>query len=187
MFDKPPYLSSLDDPLEYEQLARGVRWRALYAPESLELPDRMTELRRLRRAGEQHRIAAELPLKLAITDRRLAILPLTTDQDSADRMAILVQPCSLLDTLAMLFEILWARAVPMPEEAPGGRASVTDLDEADRELLVLLAAGIKDEVMARQLELSIRTVRRRIARLMREHGASTRFQLGLVAARLGWM
>jgi sugar-specific transcriptional regulator TrmB/DNA-binding CsgD family transcriptional regulator len=186
MFDKPPYLSRLDDPLEYEQLARGVRWRALYAPESLELPDRMADLRRLRQAGEQHRIAAELPLKLAITDRRLAMLPLTTDQDSADRMAIVVQPCSLLDTLAMLFEILWARAVPVPGEVPGGRTSMTDLDEADRELLALLAAGIKDEVMARQLQLSIRTVRRRIARLMRQYGASTRFQLGLVAARMGW-
>jgi sugar-specific transcriptional regulator TrmB/DNA-binding CsgD family transcriptional regulator len=187
MFDKPPYLSSLDNPLEYEALARGVRWRALYAPESLELPERMADLRRLRQAGEQHRIAPELPLKLAITDRRLAILPLTTDRDSADRMAILVQPCSLLDTLTMLFEILWARAVPVPEDASGGRASVTDLDEDDRELLALLAAGIKDEVMARQLELSIRTVRRRIARLMHQHGASTRFQLGLVASRLGWM
>jgi DNA-binding CsgD family transcriptional regulator len=147
----------------------------------------MADLRRLRRAGEQHRIAAELPLKLAITDRRLAILPLTTDQDSADRTAIVVQACSLLDTLAMLFEILWTRSVPVPEDTSGDRAQASDLDEADRELLALLAAGIKDEVMARQLELSIRTVRRRIARLMRQHGASTRFQLGLVAARQGWI
>ena len=57
----------------------------------------------------------------------------------------------------------------------------------DAHLLALMAAGLKDEVVARQLGLSLRTVRRRIARLMDELGADTRFQAGIEAARRGWL
>lgn len=193
MFDKPPYLTPLDDPIQYEALGRGVRWRAVYAPESLHVPDRLADLHRLAAAGEQARIASRLPLKLAITDRRLALLPLTTDADSADRTAIVVAPCSLLDTVIMLFEMVWGQSVPVPADTTEAAdvidrsAAGTGIGHAERELLALLAAGSKDEVIARQLELSVRTVRRRIAALIQEQGVHTRFQLGLIAARRGWI
>ena len=57
----------------------------------------------------------------------------------------------------------------------------------DAHLLALMAAGLKDEVVARQLGLSLRTVRRRIAHLMDELDADTRFQAGLEASRRGWL
>lgn len=186
MFDKPPYLSGLDNPIEYEALRRGVQWRAVYASAALEMPNRMADLRRLRVAGEQARIAPDLPLKLAVADRRLALLPLTSDGDSADRTAIVVRPCSLLDTLVILFELVWDSAIPVPDTSDDPNAA-TGPSGLDRQLFTLLAAGVKDEVMARQLGVSIRTVRRHIARLMHEHHAHTRFQLGLAAARLDWL
>jgi DNA-binding NarL/FixJ family response regulator len=45
--------------------------------------------------------------------------------------------------------------------------------------------GAKDETIARQLGVSLRTVRRRVAELMDELGASTRFQAGMEAVRRG--
>jgi DNA-binding NarL/FixJ family response regulator len=48
-------------------------------------------------------------------------------------------------------------------------------------LLGLLVAGLKDETIARQLGVSLRTVQRRIAALMHELGARTRFQAGVAA------
>lgn len=48
---------------------------------------------------------------------------------------------------------------------------------------MLLAAGMKDEVMARELGVSVRTLSRRIALLMDEMGARTRFQVGMQAAK----
>ena len=54
-------------------------------------------------------------------------------------------------------------------------------------LLRQLAAGAKDEQIARTLGLSLRTVRRRVADLMIELGADTRFQAGVEAARRGWL
>lgn len=180
MFDKPPYVGPTDEPIEFELLARGLRWRAIYAPEAFGMPDRLDQLRRLRQAGEQARISPGLPMKLAIADSRLALLPLTTDA-SEDEQAILVHPCSLLTTLTTLFEILWERGIP-PSDLDSDRACDPDSDHA---LLMLLAAGTTDEAIARRLGVSLRTARRRLARLMRQHNVQTRFQLGLIAGRSG--
>ncbi|TCO62297.1 response regulator transcription factor [Actinocrispum wychmicini] len=52
-------------------------------------------------------------------------------------------------------------------------------------IIRLLANGNKDEQIARRLYSSIRTVRRRIARIMAELDADNRFAAGVTAARLG--
>ena len=54
-------------------------------------------------------------------------------------------------------------------------------------LLTLMVSGLKDEAIARQLNWSIRTMRRRMSRLHEELGAANRFQAGVVAARRGWI
>jgi DNA-binding NarL/FixJ family response regulator len=95
-------------------------------------------------------------------------------------MAILIHPCSLLDTPTLLFEGLWNRAVPL------SRSGAAEPPQMEQDLLRLLAAGYKDEAIARQLGVSSRTVARKLVDIMREHGASTRFQLGLLLARQGW-
>ena len=50
-----------------------------------------------------------------------------------------------------------------------------------------LARGAKDEQLARTLGLSLRTVRRRVAELLDELEASSRFQAGVEAVRRGWI
>ena len=57
----------------------------------------------------------------------------------------------------------------------------------DREILALMAAGLKDSAVAHQLGLAPRTLRRRIARLMALLHVQTRFQAGLEACRRGWL
>lgn len=56
-----------------------------------------------------------------------------------------------------------------------------------RQLLTLLASGLKDDAIARQLGLSTRTMRRRIRTLLDELSAANRFQAGVQAARRGWL
>ncbi|MEU6781427.1 helix-turn-helix domain-containing protein [Nonomuraea angiospora] len=55
----------------------------------------------------------------------------------------------------------------------------------DRRLLALLAAGLKDDAIARQLGTSPRTLRRRLRLLLDELNAETRFQAGAQASRRG--
>ncbi|MGI5418904.1 LuxR C-terminal-related transcriptional regulator [Actinomadura luteofluorescens] len=59
------------------------------------------------------------------------------------------------------------------------------MSEADRHLLTLLAAGLKDEAVARHTGMGARTVSRHVARLLRTLNARTRFQAGVHAARRG--
>lgn len=185
MFDKPPYVGPAENPLEVDVLSRGVTWKAVYAPEALEVPERLAQFRIWQEAGEQARVCAHVPLKLVMVDRALALLPLTADSDSEEHTAILVHPCSLLTTLGMLFDMLWEQSHPLRWTGPL-TASDTGLDEIDRTVLQLLTAGFKDQAIARNLDVSLRTVRRRLSNLMAAHGLTSRFQLGQLAVQRGW-
>lgn len=186
MFDKPPYIGPPENPLEVDVLSRGVSWKAVYAPEALEIPERLAQLRIWQQAGEQARVCANLPLKLVMVDRALALLPLTANTERDEHTAILVHPCSLLTTLGMLFDMLWDQSLSLHWAGPL-TASDTGLDEIDRTLLQLLTAGFKDQAIARHLDISMRTVRRRLANLMASHGLISRFQLGQLAVQRGWV
>ncbi len=92
---------------------------------------------------------------------------------------LVVRTPVLVLAMREMFELLWSRAVPVPPADGEGVADEPAL------ILALLAAGAKDEAIARHLRLSLRTVRRRVAALMDQLGASTRFQAGIEAARRG--
>jgi DNA-binding Lrp family transcriptional regulator len=186
-FDTPPYVASTEGDSEAEigALARGVAVRAVYATEVLNLPERTERVRALVQLGEQARVAPGLPAKLVIADRREAILPLSEPggDDDAARCA-LVHASGLCEALIALFEAVWTQAVPL--FAPRAAAN-PDLLAEDNAILQCLNAGMKDDVIARQLGISERTVRRRVADLAARLGASSRFQIGAQAARRGWV
>ena len=62
-----------------------------------------------------------------------------------------------------------------------------ELEEKESRILVLLSSGISDSAIARQMEMSQRTVERRIKALMDRLGAQSRFQMGLLARERGWL
>jgi DNA-binding CsgD family transcriptional regulator len=184
--DRPPYPPGgpVFNETELECLGRGVTYRALYDRSLLSMGYE-EPIGRYQAAGEQARVTTGLPTKLAIADRRVALLPLHREGLPANG-AIVVHASPLLDSLVSLFELLWRRATPLALGRPVGPEGDDDdeaISELDRRLLSMLAAGMKDEAIARQLGVNVRTVVRRVARLMHELGADTRFQAGLQAAR----
>ncbi|RPK62449.1 transcriptional regulator NarL [Streptomyces sp. ADI96-15] len=66
-------------------------------------------------------------------------------------------------------------------------AKEADLSEAEREVLRLMCAGCTDEVAARRLGVSLRTVRRMVSRLMARLDARSRFEAGVRAGQRGWL
>src|SRR5699024_6900188 len=87
------------------------------------------------------------------------------------------------DTLYAFFEILWARSKPIspvsgrnPDEE-----AVCALPDGTQELIALLVAGLNDKSIAREMDISARTLNRRITEAMKAFGARTRFQLGWFA------
>lgn len=179
VIDRPPYVSDPErsDSSVRSLLREEVVVRGLYAPEALELPGALEAAQDAVRIGERSRVHADLPMKLAIGDRRLAILPVGADE--AVEAALCIRPSTLLDALVQLFELLWAQATPI--------VAAVDSPDGDRELAALLASGAKDDVVARHLGTSSRTLSRRIAELMDRLHVRTRFQAGVQAVRLGWL
>lgn len=182
VLDRPPYVLAAVNPVEPVRLDSGVHWRAIYAPEALEIPGAMDEIDDLTRRGEQGRVLPGLPLKLAIADRRIALLPLSMEVGHAQ--GLVIRESTLLDALVELFEVYWARATPLAAPTAGDAAG--DVPDEDRQLVQLLAAGLTDNAIARQLGLSTRTMRRRTRRLFDQLQATNRFQAGIQAARRGW-
>lgn len=180
VFDRPPYVSDnqRSDSAVRALLRDGVAVRGVYAPESLELPGAVEEARDAAAAGEQSRVHPDVPMKLAIADRRLALLPLSADVSTSS--ALVIHPCALLDAVHALFELMWESAVPM-----FGAGAASPLSAEHDALLTALAAGLKDDAIARQVGSSTRTVRRRIAEFTDVLHARTRFQAGVLAERRG--
>ncbi|CAM3342301.1 helix-turn-helix transcriptional regulator [Stackebrandtia soli] len=184
VLDTPPYSNAnAVESTEQTSLNRGVAHRVVYAVEVLELPRQYDNIRRMASVGEQARVLPTVPMKLLIVDGARAFIPINTGV-GVTRSGVLVHPSPVAAAMAALFESLWREALPLFQ---GGADIGGPLDPAERELLGLLASGVKDEAIARRLGLSLRTVSRRVNRLLDRLGAANRFQAGMQAARRGWL
>lgn len=171
---------------ELTMLGRGLSVRTLYDRAMLDEPDFMAGFVPFAEAGEEVRIVDEIPVKALIVDRSVAFLPIEAESVGPEPTFALLRGTRLLDALVALFELLWARATPL--DAGATRAIDGDgLGEDDRMLLSLLLAGATDEAAARHLDVSLRTVERRIRNLMDRAGARNRMHLGWAAAVRGWL
>lgn len=159
-------------------VASGRRSRAIYPLRALhEAPE---VLRARARQGEQVRVIDDLPTRMVVIRGTHAILP--EPLGFADEPRILVRQTAIVGALTILFEAYWEKAIALPElDSERPRVDIRG------SLLRQLAAGAKDEQIARTLGLSLRTVRRRVAELLIELGVDTRFQAGVEAVRRGWL
>ena len=70
----------------------------------------------------------------------------------------------VVSALVKLFELLWAPATPLPVGDPQQPSPIGE--DLDLRLLGLLGTGLKDEVIARELGISVRTLGRRLSALL---------------------
>ncbi|WP_329530596.1 LuxR C-terminal-related transcriptional regulator [Streptomyces sp. NBC_01450] len=197
-FCKAQYVAmpSGSNQAEFEALARGVRYRALYEKAFFDDEGAVDNVIEGVRAGEVARAVPHLPLRLAVSDRAIAICPLVPGGpygSPEEPTAALVRDSSLLAALIALFERYWDDAVPLRVDDSGtvsgtdGTSGADSLSSTDRRLLSLLVAGVTDKAIASQMGLSRRTVQRHIQQLMTFAGAATRMQLAWQAARRDWV
>lgn len=166
---------------DFELLASGISFRAIYDGASVEQPESMPEIERLVLAGQEARVLPKLPMKLYLSDDRFAVLPL--QREGATQTIFIVHPSALLGALNNLFEGLWRRALPLDLPTTDVTPSQRGRSIADEQrLIALLLSGLTDEAIARQFGVSYRTAQRRIAALIGRLGVRTRFQAGVQAA-----
>ncbi|MFE5791897.1 helix-turn-helix domain-containing protein [Streptomyces sp. NPDC056503] len=184
---KPIAVSGLENDAEELAAGRGVGYRVVIEREVLTLPSGLLELSAALGREEQIRVVDRVPTKLVVADRTLAMVPLTGR--GAEPAALVVHASGLLESLMGLFEAVWREALPLrlgagaqisEEQAPGP-------DTTDLEILSLLLAGMTDASVAKQLDLGLRTVQRRVKGLMELAAVTTRLQLGWHAYEKGWV
>ncbi|MFJ5726090.1 helix-turn-helix domain-containing protein [Streptomyces sp. NPDC093149] len=166
-----------DNTEEPTVLARGLRVRAVIDQGFLSKPGAADNVDESLGRGMRVRTIEEIPLKLIVCDGEVAMLPLHGRGSEVDPSLVLRG--GLVNVAQALFDAVWERARPCGEPHHG-------IDAVDTRILRLLLAGLTDNAVAGQLDMSARTVQRRIQSLMAQAGVTTRIQLGWYARHHGW-
>ncbi|MBB4922508.1 DUF6879 family protein [Kitasatospora kifunensis] len=163
-------------------LGRGVRMRTLYQHSARANLATQSYVETLTASGAEYRTAPELPDRAVVFDRSVAFLPARAEGGSGEG-AVLVRDPDIVGYLCRVFDQLWATATPFRGVSEAAYREVGD--SLRRALVGMLAEGLKDEVIARRLGMSLRTCRRHIADVLLTLGAESRFQGGVLAERSG--
>jgi DNA-binding NarL/FixJ family response regulator len=173
-------------PSPLAQTCELTDFRELCSPDYLADPRGAQAIRAAVAAGVEVRTAQNLPARMIIVDDHLAVVALVP---SGVAGALLVRSAVLVAALSQYYDHLWAAATPvvLPGSTPVSRARrlAKALGASEREVLALLVHGLKDEAIARHLNVSVRTVRRHVSTVLDFLDAPTRFAAGAAAQRLG--
>jgi hypothetical protein len=157
------------------------RVRKLCSPAALAQERGREHLTELAAGGARVRIAATpLPHETIIIDGRFAIL---IGQGAPGRREYTVTAGpALVGAVYTLFDAAWASATDLEAFLRGEQP---ELDPESRTVLRALGSGATDTAAAKELGISVRTYRRRVAGILDAFDAGSRFQAGVRAGELG--
>lgn len=176
----PPEVLAQGLRRDRQVLDRGVSMRVIHLRPMTRIVYSMTHLQELRTAGAQVRIADMVPFRFILADRVQALVPALHTPSSNALMVLRGEAVTAL--LVKVFEMCWAFAAPLE---PAGTDEELGLTSQQLWVLRLMSTGRKDEAIARELGVSVRTLRRVMADLMAQLGVESRFQAGITAAKRG--
>ncbi|RVX47167.1 regulatory LuxR family protein [Nonomuraea polychroma] len=174
------FVRKFADPWIDAQKRKLLTVRAVIPVATLTLPGVRDQLTELTETGGKVRTLRRVPSWFMTAGPEVAGLPAFWGGNLPDHAYnfYLVRTPIVVGVLRTLFDELWARAVPLPWGRRG---------DGMVQVLRLAAQGMCDESIARQLGVSVRTVRARFADAMAELGTQSRFHAGVEATRRGWL
>ncbi len=167
-------------------IQRGIRVRLLCLESLTNDHAHVEYLQWYTQLGAQIRLVPTLPLRMVLQDEAVAVV--AAHGDDPTQGAVIVRGHGIVRALGALFERYWDSGYEhdRTSSAPAG-SEVQGLTPAQLEVLRLLAAGAKDDAVARRLGVSVRTVRRISGELSARLGVESRFAFGVEAVRRGWV
>jgi DNA-binding CsgD family transcriptional regulator len=138
------------------------------------------------------RVAPLHPFQMVTIDDQFALIR------HMNTVAVAIYQPTILQLISRIFEYCWNSAHELPREFTGNssvriqgpaigstavRPRQPALSTEQLAILRLWAQGRPDDVIARELQVSIRTLRRIVSKIMNSLGVNNRFGAGLVAAQ----
>jgi hypothetical protein len=156
---------------EEKRLVASASLRGVFPRSVLDDPEDRAFLDELRRLGTRIRIMDEVPSWVYADSGLLCALPLDWAEHPPSSIAIVTHP-SITAIVSLYVESIWDKAVDYPLG-----------DDGWEPVLRLLERGLSDAAIAQSLDISPRTVHRRISEAMERFDAHSRFELGAAWAR----
>jgi len=183
----PTHIDDTIQPMERSPdlplLERGLRMRTIYLQSMTASKQALEYASAMHRLGGEVRATPTLPMRLLIFDQEIAIMPMDPENPTAG--AVIHRSPAVVAVALALFDAYWSRATELFDAED--RDDESPLTPHEAEVLRLLAGGAKDEQVARLLGISLRTARRITATLSDRLNAASRFELGVAAAKRGWV
>jgi DNA-binding CsgD family transcriptional regulator len=130
-------------------------------------------------SGGLVRTVGRLPRRVIIFDDSVAFLLGGEERGPA---GVIIRHEETVRLLRDVVDVSWAAGQPYSATEIGYHEVTHDLQ---RTIVELLASGLTDDVVARRLNISVRTCRRHIATVLNSLDAVSRFQAGALAASAG--
>jgi hypothetical protein len=158
---------------------RGVSLRMLYHADSIDAHGREAFLRDMGELGAEVRLSRDDADGIIVTDSSTALV--WHGKDQANRHCQLIRSPAIVNRLIKFADSLWLSAWGLELLDALNR----DENGITVRVLFLLSHGLKDEIAARHLDVSVRTYRRYVAEVLAILKASSRFEAGVRASQLG--
>ncbi|MER7487787.1 helix-turn-helix domain-containing protein [Streptomyces sp. NPDC126497] len=177
----PPEMIPVARRVGLSCLRRGVTVKALVHKRALEDEATSALLTEMIRHGAQVRLLDGGFEYVLIADRETVLVQA---EPGASPSTTLMEQEALVGTLLSFFDRCWSQALDasallLPDHGPA------PLDGTHLKVLQAMTRADKDEVGARELGMSVRTYRGRVAELLKHLHAATRFQAALRAKEKG--
>ncbi|MFJ8624336.1 helix-turn-helix domain-containing protein [Kitasatospora sp. NPDC093550] len=174
---RPPELLASVIDRDLAMLNNGTEIRTIYHASTRYHQPTRDYVARLAKAGGQYRTLDEPYTRLIVIDRKIAVIPVAHDLNSA---AFIHEPAVANYLAEQVFEPSWSRALDFDGDRTVPQQVVSRLRQT---IIELLLAGTNHRVIARRLGISERTLARHIAEMREEHNVDSLFQLGYALAQ----
>ncbi|MEV7006578.1 helix-turn-helix transcriptional regulator [Streptosporangium sp. NPDC051022] len=163
---------------DFKALARGAQMKIVWQHSLIASPRLAWYLDAARELGAEIRGGSPFPSRFAIYDD---VVFFPSNPVTGGGMVMTRAP-ALVEYFRAQHRFHWSASTPVP---PADKAPEFIDGDLARDIVRLLAQGEKDEVVSRNLGVSLRTCREHIAQIMKVLSARSRFQAGVHAARAG--
>lgn len=129
--------------------------------------------------GRRIRTLPSVAAGVTVADEDAALVVIPSDDSGGEVRAVHIRDVALVRPMRSFLESAWRAALPVTSASPAPA-----LTRRQYAIGNLLSDGLKDEVIARSLGLSLRTIRAEVSALCTALDAASRFQAGARFARL---